>query len=154
MSQIRARVYSALTVASQGEQLGNCEIKTSRKFQRNFCLARIFLQIESGSDKLMTNDDTNGVDISEYKCLFGRFLRPRNLLGISRVSKQVSPLTPSVLPPLILESVLGWMSWCQSGLRSRSFIPRNNHWWGRQWVCLVSAECHPDTLTLEIMTPR
>ena len=107
MSQIRARVYSALTVASQGEQLGNCEIKTSRKFQRNFCLTRIFLQIESGSDKLMTNDDTNGVDISEYKCLFGRFLRPRNLLGISRVSKQVSPLTPSVLPPLILESVLG-----------------------------------------------
>ena len=49
----------------------------------------------------MTNDDTNGVDISEYKCLFGRFLRARNAPGMSRVSKQVSPRHPSP-PPLIL----------------------------------------------------
>ena len=55
----------------------------------------------------MTNDDTNGDDISEYKCLFGRFLRPRNSLGICRVSKQVSPLAPSALPLRLSEADSG-----------------------------------------------
>ena len=153
MSQIRSQFYSALTEQVEGNSSVIARSKHCESFSKNsFELADyLFLQIKSGPDKLMTNDDTNGADISEYKCLFGRFLRPRNSLGICRVSKQVSPLAPSALPPslrLILDSV----HWCQSGLNHSSNIFRcNNHW---QWVC----EClcrvshwHP---AVKIMTPR